>query len=160
MGSRSKSAVAEPPAPAGSEVLSEVAGTDLEALTKTTQVMVGGRKVRVGRLQLNQWLGLAKVTVKVVGQLPPAEVAVLQAAAGTAEATAAGLMVFASLLTEEAVADLYGVLTDLPSKHVRETFDVIEMVEFLEALSEHNDLVRIMGTFRRAAGRWSPPQKT
>lgn len=147
------------PEDVGSEVVAEVAATDLEALTKTRVVMVGGRPVKVGKLSIDQWLGLAQVTTRTALAMPPDQLGRLQAAAKTAEGNPAGLMVFFSLFQPSTVGELYGVLANLPAKHCEDTFDIVELLDLLEALSEENDLMRIVSTFKRVAGRWLPPSR-
>jgi muconolactone delta-isomerase len=144
----------------GSEVVAEVAATDLEVLTKVKSVTVGGRVVKVGKLSIDQWLGLAQVTTRTALTMPPDQLQRLQAAAKTAEGNPAGLMVFFSLFKPETVGELYGVLANLPAKHCEDTFDLVELIELLEALSDENDLMRVVATFKRVAGRWLPPSKS
>jgi len=115
--------------------------------------MVGGKPCHVGKLSINQWLALSRFIAKAVSHLKidSIEEARNIDKGGWSETIQAVL----PLLSEDLFVELYATMTDLPEQHLLDTFDMVEFLEVVDAIGEHNDVQQIIASFGTAAKRWS-----
>lgn len=137
----------------GGTALAEVEGETLEQLGGR-QVQVGGTTRLIGKLDIDQWLALAKAAGKAVLRMDAAEKTALGEAAGTEAGNIAGML---SLFSRDTVLELYSVTVRDPDlERLGRTFDIAEFAEVVDAVDEFNDLRKVIATFQKVAARWRP----
>lgn len=148
-----------------SEVVADVAATSSERL-KGKEITIDGERLMIGKLGLNQWIGLTRVGAKFLARVDKETLSTLlaQGEALKANPAAGGGRDIASLIEKvldvlepELIAQLLGVMVDKPAKWVNEHFDLADFVNALTAVFEVNDPMRIWASFSQAAKRLPSP---
>lgn len=112
-------------------------------------VVVDGHEIPVRRLSANQWIAAFRVASSALGQMTPAE----QQAAEQGNVSE-GFAFIMRLLDEPKILKFIAVLMKKDEGWVEAHFDLAGILDYLEALSEVEDLRRVMAGFRSLARKF------
>jgi hypothetical protein len=146
----------------GSAALAEVAGRTMEQLSGRVVVLGAdhqdSRIVHIGKLSIDQWLGIAKLALKVAVKMTEDDRVVLAAAAEKDDSNSIATMVTALLDKESLIAAL-ALLAGVEEKWLEKHFSMAEVADLLDAVDEQEDLRRVIAPFQRIAKRWQSTPK-
>lgn len=110
----------------------------------------------IGKLSIDQWLGIAGIAVDWSAKMSPETRARFEQMRQGGEQDATTFQNIRTMLNPDTLLALYGVLIGgkVDSDELKRNFDIVEFMEVLDAADESNDLRRIWAPFSRVIARW------
>lgn len=122
---------------------------------------IGGEKFLVGRLSLDQVVGIARVGAKALTNLDDDTRQELTELANDPDNTSmtANVQTILAVLGGGTANELFGVALERDGEWVKRNVDLLDAVDIIEAVVDYNDIDRLRAAFLRLSGRFASSMK-